>query len=139
MATQKTLSEKELYPIIEAALRTEGLRILKLAELARRTGLASIERKAQELAEEGRPVTDEERGKAFWALIRQAIERLRPEDLEPNYLIPQWHPYLILYEEYILGTDNRLIADKLHISEREMLRRRQRAVERVVRQLFQWG
>lgn len=98
VTTEKKLSGDELYRVVEAALKTKGVDILALAELAAGTGLSSLDRKAQELAGESRPVTDEERGKAFWKLIKQALERLRPTDGDPDHLIPEWHPYIILYE-----------------------------------------
>lgn len=135
----KLLPEEEVYFIIEEALQTEGIDILKLAELARRPGLSCIEKKARELANDGRPVTDEEWGKAFWELLKEAITNLKPLGPSPKSFTPEWHPYVILYEAYILGTKNRDIAGDLYLSRREMLRRRRTAIRRVVRQLVQWG
>ncbi len=135
----KVLPEEEMYLVIEEALRSEGIDILELADLARRPGLSCIEKKARELANDGRPITDEERGKAFWELLKEAVVRLKPLGPSPKPLTPEWHPYVILYEEYVIGTPNQKIADDLFVSRREFLRRRRTAIRRVVCQLIQWG
>ena len=135
----KVLTEENLYLIFQEALRTEGMDVLKLAQLAGKLPLSCIESKARELAQDGRPVTDEEWGKAFWELLKEAIDRLKPSGPPPKSLTPEWHPHVILYEEYVLGTRNRDIANSLYLSWREMLRRRREAIRRVVRQLIQWG
>jgi len=132
------LPEEEVYRIVEEALRTEGIDVLKLAELARTPGLSCIEENARELAKDGRPITDEEWGKAFWELLKEAIARLKPLGPSPKSFTPEWHPYVILYQEYILGTPNRRIAIDLGLSRREILRRRRTAIRRVVSQLIQW-
>ena len=131
--------EDQVYRIVEEALRTQGIDMLKLAELARELDLSCIEEKAKELAKDGRPVTDEERGKALWELLKNAIDRMKPLGPPPKPFTPEWHPYVILYEEYIIGTPNQDIADRLFLSRREFLRRRRTAIRRVVRQLIQWS
>lgn len=133
------LAEEEVYHIVEEGLRSEGIDVLKLAELARRLGLMCIEKTAKELAKDGRPLTDEERGKALWELLKEAIDGLKPLEPLAKPLTPEWHPYAILYQEYIIGTPNQDIAADLFLSRREFLRRRRTAIKRVVRQLMQWG
>lgn len=135
----KMLPEEEVYRIVEEALRTEGVDVLKLAQLARRLDLSCIEKKAKELANDSRPVTDEEWGKAFWELLKEAITNLKPLGPLPKSFTPEWHTYMILYQEYVLGTPNRRIAIDIDLSRREILRRRRTAIRRVVRQIVQWG
>lgn len=134
----RQLSEQQPYTIIQAALRTEGMDSLKLADLAGQTGFTLIGRKAHELAGEGNPVTDVDRGKAFWNLLERAIDGLKPADIKPDVGLPKWRPYYILYRAYCKGERNDWIAHKLNISETELLRQRRAAIRAVVRQLQQW-
>lgn len=101
MYMARLLAEEEVYRIVEEGLRSEGIDVLKLAELARRLGLMCIEKKAKELAKDERPLTDEERGKALWELLKEAIDGLKPLEPLAKPLTPEWHPYVILYQEYI--------------------------------------
>jgi len=133
------LPEEEVYRIVEEALRTEGVDVLRLAALARSLNLSCIGKKAKELANEGRLLTDEEWGKAFWELLKEAIDRLRPLGSLPRSVTPEWRTYVILYREYVLGTPNRRIAIDLDLRRREFLRRRRTTIRRVVRQIVQWG
>jgi hypothetical protein len=133
------LPEAQLYLIVEEALRTEGVYTPKLARLARQLALSCVEDQAQELAKDGRPVTDEDRGKAFWEILKEAISCLKPPGDPPKLLTREWQCYVILHEEYVLGTPNTQICWRVHLSRRQMLRRRKTAIERVTRLLLQWG
>lgn len=133
------LPEDELYPVFEDALRSRGMDLLRLARLAHELDLTCIREKSTELAKDRMSVTDEEWGKAFWELLKEAIDRLKPLGPLPKPYTPEWHPHIILYREYVIDTPNKRIARDLGLSLREVLRRRRIGIRRIVRQFMQWG
>jgi hypothetical protein len=83
-------------------------------------------------------VTHIDRGKALSHILVQALNKLRPEEVEPTPLaIPpqEWHQFVILRDAYVLGELNRDIMSKLYISEGTFNRTRRRAVRAVARAL----
>lgn len=133
-------SPEKLNRIVKETLRTKGDGP-KLTELAREAAwLSSIESKARELARDGRPITDVDRGQAWWALIKEAIQRLKPADargMEPDPHRREWHSYIILTELYVKGRTHKETARLLGISVREMERRLVEARERLAAILSQ--
>src|SRR5215212_4059034 len=72
--------------------------------------------------------------RALQAVLRQAIENLRPDDqLDPS--AQEWLMYNILELRFLQGKRIRDIADKLAMSESDLYRKQRIAVEEVARQL----
>lgn len=128
-------SRQQLEHILTKALRSRG-NLLTLARCARQLDLRSVERQAREAITEGSVVTDIDRGRALWHLLRQAINRLRPTDpaLEST---PTWRLYAIAEGFYIQGKPVKEITAELGISSRTFDRERRAAVEAVVTIVWQ--
>ncbi len=72
--------------------------------------------------------------RALQAVLRQAIENLRPDDqLDPS--AQEWLLYNILELRFLQGKRTRDIAERLAMSESDFYRKQRIAVEEVVRQL----
>lgn len=84
-----------------------------------------------------RLVLDEHNGnptRALQAVLRQAINNLRPDDLlDPN--APEWTLYNILELRYLQGKRTRDVATRLSMSESDFYRKQRIALEEVARQL----
>jgi hypothetical protein len=75
-----------------------------------------------------------DRGKALYAILTEALEKMRPDKHLPSKTIPRaWYPYLILYWAYIEDTPNRDIMSDLFISEGTFNRTRRSAIRTVTR------
>ncbi len=72
--------------------------------------------------------------KALQAVLREAIENLRPDD-QLNPTAQEWMLYNILNLRFLQGLRIREIADKLAMSESDFYRKQRVAVEEVARQL----
>jgi len=120
-------SRKQFEQILLKALRSKG-NLLTLARCAGQLKLKVIERRAREFIAGESVVTDIERGKALWGLLREAIDRLRPANSEPE-LTPAWRLYAIAEGVYIQGKSAKEVTAELGISPRTFHRERRAAVE----------
>jgi hypothetical protein len=68
---------RQFEQILIKALRSKG-NPLTLARCAEQLKLRAVEQRARELVAEESVVTDIDRGRALWDLLRVAINRLRP-------------------------------------------------------------
>ncbi len=81
-------------------------------------------------------VTHLDRGKVVYAVLTEAVEKLRPTSNSPAELPSrEWYPYLILYEAYFENTLNRDIMARLYISEGTFNRTRRAALRAVTKTL----
>jgi len=77
-----------------------------------------------------------ERGKAVQAVVLEAIEQMRPSPEVPRDPPPrEWYPYIILYDAYVKGVQNRDIMSRLYISEGTFNRTRRAAIRSLARTL----
>jgi hypothetical protein len=128
MATDKATmaapdgDRKQFEQVLTRALRSKG-NLLTLARCADYLKLAVIEQRARELVSRESIVTDIDRGRALWDLLREAIERLRPANSEPEPT-PAWRLYAIAEGVYVQGKSAKEVAAELQISERAFHRGR---------------
>jgi AraC-like DNA-binding protein len=127
--------QRQLEQTLIRALRSRG-NLLTLARCADQLKLRVVEQRARELVAEGSVVTDVERGRALWNLLREAIDRLRPanSELEPT---PAWRLYAIAEGVYVQGKPAKELADELGISPRTFHRERRAAVEALATVVWQ--
>jgi len=85
--------------------------------------------------QEGAFVTHIDRGKALQSLLLSAIEKLKPPGERPSPVTREWWPYVILYDCYALGRQNRDVMSALYIGEGTFNRARRGAVRSVTRAL----
>jgi hypothetical protein len=84
----------------------------------------------------GGTTTHIDEGKAVNKIITSTIDKLRPgEELPPEPLPREWHPYTILHGAYIEDRLNRDIMSQLYISEGTFNRTRRSAIRSVRRML----
>jgi DNA-directed RNA polymerase specialized sigma24 family protein len=121
--------------ILTRALRSRG-NPLTLARCAEQLKLRAVEQRARELVAEESVVTDIDRGRALWDLLRVAIDRLRPADSEPEP-IPAWRLYSIAEGVYVQGKSAKEMAAELGISPRTVHRERRAAVEALATVVWQ--
>lgn len=77
-----------------------------------------------------------ERGKIVHAVILEALDKMRPGSEVPHEPVPrEWYPYVILYDAYVEGVQNRDIMSKLYISEGTFNRTRRTAITSLARVL----
>ncbi|MBN8657828.1 MAG: hypothetical protein J0M11_19000 [Anaerolineae bacterium] len=77
-----------------------------------------------------------ERGKQLQALLREAIQSLRPEGERPPEPLPrEWYNHVVLHDAYIKGVPNREVIARLYVSEGTFHRIRRHAVRGVARYL----
>lgn len=79
-----------------------------------------------------------ERGKAVHRVLLRALQKIRPDGVEPKpQQIPsrEWQPFIILNDSYVKDEPNRNIMARLYISEGTFNRTRRRALRNVARAL----
>lgn len=69
-------------------------------------------------------------------IIRQAIEDLRPSGGESAPGAPAWRPYVILHRRYVDGVSPQVLANELHLSERQLRRDHSRALQALAGKLW---
>jgi hypothetical protein len=115
-------SPRQFEQILIKALRSRG-NLLTLARCAEQLKLRTVEQRAQGLVAEESVVTDIDRGRALWDLLREAIDRLRPANSEPEPT-PAWQ-------------SAKEMATELGISPRTFHRERRAAVEALATVIWQ--
>jgi hypothetical protein len=121
--------DSDLMPLVESALR----RLYDLGFLADHP-LARLNLVSARLATLNAPANSIARAKIVRALLRDAVEQLRPEGPLPvRTTVPrrEWHPYLILECAYFQGEQNYDIMNWLQLSEGTFNRTRRRALQMV--------
>jgi GAF domain-containing protein len=128
------IDEKELVALVEDALR----RLYDYPYLGEQP-LAQLRVVAWRLQGQDKEfVTHIDRGQALSKVLVQAMNKLRPEGVEPGpQMIPprEWYHFIVLRDAYVGGELNRDIMSKLYISEGTFNRTRRRAVRGVARAL----
>ncbi|MGE5141759.1 MAG: GAF domain-containing protein [Rudaea sp.] len=122
--------DRDLTPMVEDAFRHfQDLAFLGGQELAH---IKVISRECDKHA------TTLDRGKAVAEVLLSALGKLRPEGPEPDKRqVPsrEWHPYLILYDSYVLDQPNREVMSRLYIGEGTFNRTRRKALQAVAQAL----
>lgn len=77
--------------------------------------------------------TNLDRGRALRQLLLDALNKLRPADVEPKVPTNDWYAYLIMRDAYAVGVPNKEIMARLYLSEGTFNRTRRRAVRAVAR------
>jgi hypothetical protein len=126
---------RQFEQILIKALRSRG-NLLILARCANQLKLRAVEQRARELIAGESVVTDIDRGRALWDLLRVAIDRLRPANSEPEPT-PAWRLYSIAEGVYVQGKLAKEIAAELGISPRTVYRERRAAVEALATVIWQ--
>jgi len=126
---------RQFEQILIKALRSRG-NLLTLARCAEQLKLRTVEQRAQRLVAEESVVTDIDRGRALWDLLREAIDRLRPSNSEPEPT-PAWRLYTIAEGVYVQGKSAKEMATELGISPRTFHRERRAAVEALATVIWQ--
>lgn len=126
---------RQFQQLLSRALRSRG-NLLTLAQCADQLRLSAVERQAQELVSGEGVVTDIDRGRALWGLLREAIERLRPADSVPERT-PAWRLYAVAEGVYVQGKSAKEMAAELGISPRTFYRERRAAVEALATVVWQ--
>jgi hypothetical protein len=109
------------------ALRSKG-NLLTLSQCAKQLQLGIVEQKARDQVSEQGIVTDIDRGRALWNVLEDAIDRLRPADLEPEPT-PAWRFYSVVSGFYVQGKLAQELATELGISPRTLYRERRAAIK----------
>lgn len=125
--------EALLTPVEEALRRLYDFSYLGEQELAK---LKVVERRLAD--RKGTSVTFIDRGKALSEILVQAINKLRPDEPEPERdQVPprEWHQYIVLHDSYVSGEPNRNIMARLYIGEGTFNRTRRRALRGVAKAL----
>lgn len=100
------------------------------------TPLAEMELVRQRIA--GEKKTHLERGKTVQAIVLEALEQMRPAVDTPRDPPPrEWYPYVILYDAYVNGKQNREVMSRLYISEGTFNRTRRAAISSLARLLVE--
>lgn len=126
---------RQFEQILTRALRSRG-NLLILARCADQLQLGAVEQRAQELIAGESVVTDIDRGRALWGLLREAMDRLRPTDSEPEPT-PAWRLYSIAEGVYVQGKPAKEMAVELGLSPRTFYRERRAAVEALATVVWQ--
>jgi hypothetical protein len=123
--------------------------------------LTSIEKRATALVTREmppRPISDDERRRAAWQLIREAVATLRPATEEvpaetqaamerlpcaawpPDLIVPrECHHYLTLFLAYVLKShQNKHLAALFNLSERSVAKIRNQAIAMIARCIVHW-
>jgi hypothetical protein len=128
------VSEETLLPMVEEALR----RLYDFSYLGEHD-LSKLHVVEQRLTDrKGDSVTFIDRGKALSETLVQALNKLRPDEPEPDRdQVPprEWHQFIILNDSYVLGEANRNIMSRLYIGEGTFNRTRRRALRGVAKAL----
>jgi hypothetical protein len=81
-----------------------------------------------------------DRGKHLNLRLRTAMESLRPAVEKPlGTPAREWFAYLVLHEAYVVGTPNRVIMNRLYVSEGTFNRTRRTALRGLARELLHQG
>jgi hypothetical protein len=127
---------RQFEQILVKALRSRG-NVLILSRCAEQLNLGAVEQRAQALVDGERSiVTDIDRGRALWDMLREAIDRLRPANSEPEPT-PAWRLYAIAEGVYVQGKSTKEMAAELGISPRTFHRERRAAVEALATVVWQ--
>ena len=133
--TVAALDNRQFERVLTRALRSKG-NLLTLAGCAEELRLRAVEERAQGLVARESVVTDIDRGRALWDLLREAIDRLRPANSEPEPT-PAWRLYAIADGVYVQGKSAKEMAAELGISQRTFYRERRAAVEALATIMWQ--
>jgi len=77
-----------------------------------------------------------ERGKMVYAIVLEALEKMRPgRDIPRDPPPREWYPYIILHDAYLDDIPNRDIMSRLYISEGTFNRTRRTAIRSLARTL----
>lgn len=130
----ESVSAEALLPLVEDALR----KLHDLAHLGDHplAKLCVVEQRLQQRQEPAAGFI--ERGKVVSEILVQALNQLRPNSSPPGEKqVPprDWHPFIILYDSYVLDTPNRDIMSRLYISQGTFNRTRRRALHSVAQTL----
>jgi hypothetical protein len=126
---------RQFEKILVRALRSRG-NLLTLARCAEQLQWEAVEQRARELVAGESVVTDIDRGRALWDLLREAMDRLRPANSEPEPT-PAWRLYAIAEGVYVQGKSAKEMAAELGISPRTFYRERRAAVEALATVVWQ--
>jgi len=137
VATTLGGNRRQFEQTLSRALKSRG-NLLTLARCADQLKLQTVEQRARALVPDGSIVTDIERGRALWELLREAIDRLRPADCTPEPT-PAWRLYAIAEGVYVHGKAARQMTAELGISPRTFHRERHAAVEALATVMWQVG
>ncbi len=83
----------------------------------------------------GSPVTYLDKGRALREAILTALNELKPAG--ERSVVKEWHPYIILYDEYVEGKKTAEIMSELFMSEGTVYRARRESIEAVARVLME--
>jgi hypothetical protein len=111
----------------EGAVEMQQLGKLDLARIA----LVEITRQQNQL-EGGAEGT----GRALRALLRRAIEELKPGLGEPNYNDRSWQVYFCLNGQYVQAKKTRMLSDEAGVSESQYFRWRRKAIDALAQKLL---
>jgi predicted DNA-binding protein (UPF0251 family) len=128
-------NRQQFERILARALRSRG-NVLTMARCASQLELRVVEERARELIAEESVVTDIDRGRVLWGLLREAINRLQPVNSEPASA-PAWRLYAIVERVYVQGKSANEVAEELGISQRTFHRERRAAVEALATVIWQ--
>jgi hypothetical protein len=79
-----------------------------------------------------------DRGKHLQRLLTNSIELLKPSEIRPSEPLPRaWYNYVVLYDAYVEGVQNREIMARLYISEGTFNRTRRNAIRGLARLLVE--
>jgi hypothetical protein len=126
---------RQFEQVLVKALRSRG-NLLTLARCAEQLQLEAVEQRARKLVAGESVVTDIDRGRALWGLLREAMDRLRPANSEPEPT-PAWRLYAIAEGVYVRGKSAKEMAAELGISPRTFYRARRAAVEALATVVWQ--
>ncbi len=128
------IGEDALVPGVEEALR----RLYDFSYLGEHD-LGKLRVVEQRLADrKGGSLTFIDRGKALSETLTQALNKLRPDEPEPERdQVPprEWHQFIILHDSYVSGEPNRNIMSRLYVGEGTFNRTRRRALRGVAKAL----
>jgi hypothetical protein len=78
------------------------------------------------------------RGLALRAVLRAALENLKPDDGPPSPTEKRWRSYLVLSEQYVQGRDPAWVQEQLLISKSAYYSAQKRALEMMADTLRVW-
>jgi len=81
------------------------------------------------------PLTHVDRGRALREAMLTALNELKPAG--KRGLGKEWHPYIILYDEYVEGRKTTEIMSELFISEQTFYRTRRESIAAVAKVLME--
>lgn len=126
------ITEREFVALVEDGLR----RLLDYSYLGEHK-LAHLSLVESQIHPGETSITYLDRGKALKEVLLQALDKLRPPGSQPYPPTPEWYPFLVLHDAYVLGEPNREIMSKLYISEGTFNRIRRRAIRALAKALLE--